>query len=186
MGIEWAGWRTDTFSLQQAGWQIAVEHDSCRYAYTLLLHHAHLRLYAVTAQEVVGNYTEVVDPYNGGKSLPVWRVTHVAPRIETMRVAADLSQFRQVDARPQIVTHDIQSIEDFNIFATCLTRTEEILFDRADMTVVEHLEAIKALQSNKQREIRERIRKKGACPPGTAIDAAPKQEVVAQLIHLAA
>lgn len=92
--------------------------------------------------------------------------------------------FQQIDAQPTCTFADVQSIEDMNIFNVPLTRAEEILIDDADMTVIEHLQAIKELQSEDQKRIRRDILKNGARPEGASMDYSPQATVHANLISL--
>jgi hypothetical protein len=185
MGVEWAGWRTDTHRLQQAGWELAVEFEIYRHTYRLLMRHRMMRLHALTDALSLENHIQ--RDYNLNlANVPVFNVIGVAPSIETLRVPdVSFTAFQQIDAQPQMSMARVERVEDINIFAVPLTRTQEILVDKADMTVIEHLEAIKRLQSPEQQAIRERILREGAMPPGASSPTA-RQHVIAQLVHLAA
>ncbi len=95
--------------------------------------------------------------------VPEFHVQYMAHDIHVERVM--MTGFRPIDAYPQLRAMDFtaQSIEDFNIFATPLARTEEIIVE--PKSVMELLEQIKAMQSPEQREIRERSRKRDARAP---------------------
>lgn len=183
--VEWAGWETDTHRLQQSGWEIAVDYEPYRMAYRLMMRHRMIRLYAITAAEVIENYTNVLGP-GMHERFPMFRVMHCAPSIEVVRITDDLTNFQQIDAQPMMINQEIKRIEDLNIFNVPLTRTEELVVDKANMSVIEHLQAIKELQSPEQARIRERIRREGAVPQGGLIDAAPKTEVLANVVTFAA
>lgn len=159
MGVEWAGWRTDTFTLQQNGWEIAVDYDIRYDGYRLLLRHKMLRLYALSDSQRIENLLD--SRYNPDviRDYPVFHICGVAPSIQTMQVAGvDFSRFKEIDAQPRIVNHVITRVEDMNIFAAPMPGDKgEVLIDGADMSVIEHLEAIKRLQSASQAEIRQRI-----------------------------
>ena len=83
-----------------------------------------------------------------------------------------------------MVKQEAKRSEDMNRFNGPMTRAGEILVDRADLSVIEHLEAIKSLQSEEQKEIRERILREGALPEGSLIKAAPHTEVLANIVSL--
>lgn len=152
--VEWAGWRTDTLTLSQCGWQIAIEFDASRLRYRLMLKHHEMRLTAFSDAEVVDRVQrERVTLRN----LPPFRICHVAETFHVLKVMDDFSRFREIDPIPQFRTEEIRTMEDPNIFAPCAPKAKEVLVDKADLTVVEHLEAIKALQSDKQRDIRDRL-----------------------------
>jgi len=114
-------------------------------------------------------------------AISVFEVVHCAPNIQSYQVhGIDFSHFQAIDATPQMVTHKIQRMEDLNIFAV-VGKTEQVLIDKADMSVVDHLEAIKALQSQKQREIRDRLMKEGRRED--RYQDSPRMHLVAQLVH---
>ena len=183
IGVEWAGWRTDTLTLQQNGWELAVEYDMMRQAYTLLLRHRMMRLYAISDRAVFDNYMEVVSPSYDASRLPMFRVQHVANSFEVVKMNTTFSNFQQIDSAPSISNDvTITRVEDMNIFNVPLTRTEELVIDKADMSVIEHLEAIKEMQSEEQKAIRERILREGAHQDGMVIGSAPQMEVVANIV----
>jgi hypothetical protein len=157
IGIEWAGWRTDTATLGRNGWDIAVDFRIERMSYSLILRHKVMSLYAMT--NVIEIQDIISSPHYSAEHMPVFHVVCVAPRIQLHQVpVVGPVLYREIDPNPQINTSRISSIEDLNIFAQAMPGSKgEVLVDGADMTVVEHLEAIKRLQSAKQKEIRDRI-----------------------------
>jgi hypothetical protein len=102
-----------------------------------------MRLYAITNEEIISNYSNVLGPGMQDR-FPMFHIQHCAPNIEVLRITDNLSNFQAMDAQPMMVNQEIQRIEDMNIFNVPMTRTEEILVDKADMSVIEHLEAIKS------------------------------------------
>ena len=171
--------------LQQAGWQVAVEMDDYRHRYRLLLKHRDMHLYAMSSMATME--FEMITPVHARLSdLPIFSVVNICPQFEVTRVTDDFSAFKEIDAQPQIVqAHTIQSIDDLNIFAPApQTRTDEILIDKADMSVIEHLEAIKAMQSEKQREIRQRMLKQNYWEGSEGGNMQSGTEVIAQVVHL--
>lgn len=153
-------------------------------AYRLAFSHRMMRLYAITNEEIINNYSNVMGPGLVNDSFPMFHIQHCAPSIEVLRITDNLSNFKAIDAEPMMVNQEIQRIEDMNIFNVPMTRTEELLVDKADMSVIEHLEAIKGLQSEEQKEIRARILREGAAPPGSQFSAAPHTEVLANIVSL--
>lgn len=179
LGVHWAGWETTTLRLQQGGWDLAVEHEYHRDGYTLLMRHEAMKLYAYTDQLVLERALH--DPYYRGERMPVFVVRRVANSLQTAHAHLDFASFQQIDAQPQIADFKIQRVEDFNIFALARNKATEILVNKADMTVIEHLEAIKQLQQPKQHEIRQRMLREPEAPPTRQT---PRLHVVAQLVHL--
>jgi hypothetical protein len=180
--VHWAGFRSTTTEMQQHGWQIAVEYEPFRRGYRLLFKHEQLRLYALTMEETIN---ECSNSFMHVDALPPFRVCHAAASFEVLRMHDDdLSNFQAVDATPVMVTSEIQRIEDLNVFNVSLRKAEEIVIDQADMSVIEHLEAIKSMQSEEQKEIRKRMLQ--GPMPGELTDMSPAQaHPVAMLVAVA-
>lgn len=181
--VHWAGWETTTAALQSAGWELAVHFEFNRDRYTLLMRHQAMELWALSRTEQFGRYTSTLDSYysNGDRDLPPFEVMHVGKSLFIQTpTSLDFASFQQIDARPQFTETKIRSVEDFNIFALARSKAEEILVNRADMGVIEHLEAIKRLQEPKQHEIRQRMLREDATRPTRAT---PKLHLVANIIH---
>jgi hypothetical protein len=140
--------------MQLHGWQLAVEYEPYRRTYRILFKHEQLRLYALTAEEHIEGSASSFMNMN---SLPIFHVCYAAASFEVLRLHDDLSNFRAIDATPTMVHTSVKRIEDLNVFNVSLRKAEEILVNEADMTVIEHLEAIKALQSEEQKIIRQRM-----------------------------
>lgn len=182
LGVWWAGWQSDTFRLQSEGWELAVEMEFNYDRYRLLMKHGRMKLYAVTDALQIESMA-FSNPYASREpsEVPVFHVHACAPSLQTQLVhGIDFRNFQRIDATPQMVTSEIRRVEDTNIFAV-VGQTEQVLIDQADMTVVDHLEAIKALQSQKQRDIRDRILKDPQAPQRQT----PRLHLVAQLVHYA-
>jgi hypothetical protein len=183
LGIEWAGWRSDTLTLQRCGWRLAVNFEPYDYTYQLLMKNETLRLCGITTAMTIESRSMRWD--SDLSRLPVFRVVQVAPDIHVRTcTSVDLmpvGNFEEIDATPQFVSSKIESLYDLNVFAT--KWAEQVLVDKADMTVIEHLEAIKRLQSPKQQEIRKRLLREGPTPrPEVRV---PQLHLVAQLVHYA-
>lgn len=171
VGVEWAGWRTDTATLRRAGWNLAVEHEAHSDRYRLLMQHPDMRLHAISEPAMF--MLRQLPP-----EFPVFRVVRVAPSLHVVELPGLSWQgFEAIDAQPQYTSKRITRIEDTNIFAPFRVKAEELVVNRADMTVVEHLEAIRALQDPEQRRIRERMLREDSP------QSAPHRDVVVQLVE---
>jgi hypothetical protein len=89
--------------------------------------------------------------------------------------------FEPIDAKPQMVRMTRKSIDDFQIVATPLARTQEIIVEPA--TVAEMLEKIKAMQVPEQAAIRARNRLRES-RESYDIDSSPRQIFHAQIISI--
>ena len=153
--VNFAGWQSDTVRLQYNGWKIAVDFRPSTMEYGMILHHDYLRLYAMClAEHIEPNYANL--SYAGRDARPSFTVSAVAPTIQFLRDKHVELNYKQINAQPRLVENKITSIEDLNIFDVCKYEAEAIYIDKADMSVVEHLAAIKELQEPKQKELREK------------------------------
>ena len=173
--VYWAGWESDTFRLQEAGWQLAVEFEPYRQQYRLLLHNEQMKLTGITRSPV---RFEGADAWNA--RLPPFVITAMASRFEVCTIHDDFTKFQQIDAKPVMVDAKIRSVEDFNIFNIPLKRGEEVFIESANMTVIEHLEAIKRLQADKQGEIRAKMLSERSESVSTV---APASDVIVSLVE---
>lgn len=174
--VYWAGFKSNTFALQQAGWGIAVEQDFVDGRIRLLINNADWNLYAFSNFDSC-DYFGI--GYEVRREHPVFHIRHCSPRIQVTNVMDDFSNFRQVDAMPQYTSAEIKNIEDFGIFAVPMTRTEEIIVEPADVYTL--LEQIKKMQSPEQAEIRERNRRRDREGASTV---SQRQNFHAQIISL--
>jgi hypothetical protein len=104
-----------------------------------------------------------------------FHVRHIAPNFQTRHIPGlSWDGFRAIDARPQYSEGPIRSIEDTNIFAPFKSKAEEVLVNKADMSVIEHLEAIKRLQDPEQSLIRKKM---------IESEVIPQRNVIVQLVE---
>ena len=154
--VVWAGWVSDTLTLEKAGWQFAMEQDVMRDAIHLIMKHEAYRMYGVS-HSIEHNFFRMHDmaAYRGDV---IFHIKYMASRVEVIH-HADMGNYRAVSMKPMISTLDVsrKSIEDFNLF-TPLTDTREILIEPKDVN--ECLERILKLQSPKQQELRQAKRRK--------------------------
>lgn len=170
----WCGFRSNTYLLQQAGWEIAAEQDFASLELQLIMRHQDLKLYAITERtrfDFYQNARSNVPP-------PVFRVIHAAPMLHVLQLGQSVLNYRQIDAAPQITNMEYRSIEDLGIFAVPLARTEEIIVEPADVSAL--LEQIRKMQAPEQAEIRarQRSRERAGENPLTR----PSQQFHAQII----
>lgn len=175
--VHFAGFRSDTYRLQQAGWQLSVEQDMRRMAIRLAMRFEPARLYMVSR---LVEYDFLQD--RGAR--PVFVINHCANNIVVQLMESSFD-FKPIDATPAFVTEARKSIEDFGIFAPLQARTEEILVE--PQSVAECLDLIKRLQAPELAAIRkrneQRRRDQGSLDYGST---APLTKVHAQVITLAA
>lgn len=154
--VKWCGWESDTRTLQYGGWQLAVEHQDWNEEYQLLLKHEKMKLVGITERTYLPRFPahyQRVSGYNDAEFY--FRILHVANNFEMISIQNTPPSFFEIDATPErLVATPLNSL---GIFKKMLSKGEEVLIDSADLSVIDHLEAIKALQSTKQKKIRDRI-----------------------------
>ena len=152
MAVRFAGFRSDTLSLQEAGWRLAVDEDFRHGRISLMMRHEQAGLYLV-ADDVNFDYFERIDGRPRSR-LPVFMVRHVARSLESVRCSFHFDNFAPVDAVPHIAALTHKRIEDFALFGAPLVRTEEIIVE--PQSVAECLELIRKMQAPELAAVRQR------------------------------
>jgi len=185
--VVWAGWESTTTSLQQRGWSISVDYDVRCLTYRMAIHNREMKLYGISSETRIDPAFSRMDHQHDPDELPTFTMQAVAAniRVQSPTIAMSPGGFQAIDAMPIYTEEAITRIEDTNIFNIPLTRAEEIVIDKADMSVIEHLEAIKELQQPEQKRIRERVLREGRNPEGYEVREGPALEVVANLVAVA-
>ena len=150
VSIEWAGWRSDTYTLQRNGWDLSWESHISTHSQRLLLRHAGMTLYGVTQDVDEGIFTSRDDRWLREMMLSVQYL------VSDMRVDIQInpSYFSPIDATPRVIESP-RSIEDFGLFKTVARDAPEIYL--AEASLEEVLEYALKKQEPKQAEIREQI-----------------------------
>lgn len=188
--VLWAGWESDTFRLQQAGWQVSAEQDvasmNCRFAFK----NANCRIYGLTN---LVNYADMYDAYRDGnfhRQLPPLIIQYMASRME-IRLYDDLSKMQPIDTQPNLlINEEYKNIEDFMIFRP-IGKANEIIV--APQEVSQMLDLIIKQQNPKQKDLREKKRKEWRKFTREVNDLSiinfeekidPRDKIVAQLITI--
>lgn len=181
--VRWAGWESDTLTLQRHGWQIAAENyrsmdrDSMQMRLALKYepreargqsyttyeaHKAVAPFYAVGMAEYDYSFIrQILDNGHQGYRILTETAFQFGAMANNYHVEVrgqERFDFEPIDARPQFMSgpRDVRHIEDFRIFQP-VDRNPEIIVDPNDVPGM--MERILELQSPKQREIREKARK---------------------------
>jgi hypothetical protein len=177
--VFFAGWESTTTRLQQLGWSLSAEQDQMRRRLRLALRFEPCKLYMMSEATEYDIY-QAYGPggMHGYSRLPEFHVRDCASNFH-IQMMGDLSLFRPIDATPQYIRSEIKSIEDFNLFATPLVRTQEIIVEPE--TVSSLMEQIRKLQVTDLEAIRKRrSRQEGSSAP------MPAHQFHAQILSLAA
>ena len=155
--LNWAGWQSDTLTLQRCGWEISVEQDVQYQTIRIALQHREAQVQGISNVIDKINYMSIADSsYYGNsdfKSFPTINV-HLAHRININLMEANFA-FEPIDAEPRLITGEMQNIDDFKIFQP--VQSKEIITDPEEVDQL--MKRILELQSPKQRELREKQRR---------------------------
>ena len=129
--IHWAGWETDTFRLQQNGWDLSAEQHVERDTMRLVFRNEHLGMIGQTADI---NYCYEAAAFGGPLSdyMPerYAQVRHMGRQIVIHNHGP--MDFRAIDAQPQITREAVNSLEDLCAFAPApLLRTNCLVLPEA-------------------------------------------------------
>ena len=130
-----------------------MDQDYHHHHITLAMHHEGAGLYLMGRQSRwdfrarPGTYMDL------GERTPAFEVVSCSAW-DVQCVAYSLANFTAVDAEPSFTTVERQSIKDFNLFAPCLARTEEIIIE--PQSVAECLDLIRKMQAPELQAVRKR------------------------------
>lgn len=151
VNIRFAGWESNTYTLQQQGWQISVNEDPNSMHLQIALKHPAWHMYGLTQKVDYHRMREMGEMQrHSGICLEV-------VRMET-RMSIDASEamimqrFSPVDARPSVVFKERVDIDDFRIFRPLPQHNQIIV---PEQNVDELLAKIHELQDPEQERIRE-------------------------------
>lgn len=181
--VDFAGFESNTYVLQQCGWEISMNQDVYSGKIGLALRHQGLQLHGFT-DFVNHDYERAI---YGGIERHVFRIVRMFyeknMNFEVIRSDDWRMACSPVDCQPQMTTREIKSMEDFAIFATPLTRTQEIIVDPNDVN--ELMERILKLQMPEQDAIHAR-KKLRESREGYVPEYQPRQNFHAQILSIAA
>lgn len=177
--VLWAGFRSDTRTLQQAGWEFSASQQYENDNVGLVMRHGVMGIHAVT--DTVPNIMYDRHPQDI-QQFQINYLTDRGIRYRHFQMPPWLPTCKPVDMIPQLV--EVKSLEDMQLFAGCLARTQEIIVDPDDVSAM--MERILTLQKpGAQEYYAEQLRKMQE--PGQIVkDVRPQQQVHAQIISLVA
>lgn len=163
--VFWNGFRSTTFNLQQAGWELAVDQDIEHGELRLIMRNQDISLIGISS---VSRFNFMSEEDN--KYLPSFNIIKFARDFQVVtidNITSDFENFKAIDAQPRLNNNcEIKRFEDFGIFAAPLVRTEELIVE--PRSVQQLLEQIREMQSPEQKEIRARNRSRDFSAPSQA------------------
>jgi hypothetical protein len=177
--LNMAGWTSDTYRLQQAGWSLSADQDMRTMTMQMAMRHEQMGLYGVSAR-LAWEYLRDDPQFLRNVELPVrW----VGRDIIVQMMGTPDFNFQPIDAIPQLRSQR-KRLEDFVHFAPALARTNQIIVP--EESVEELMDRILKLQQPDRVERFKRLAKE-AQEEGRRIDLQPtKAKFQAQIISLAA
>lgn len=178
MEICWAGFKSDTYSLQQAGWQLSIEENILRvnqYCKTLRLaiKHPQLNVYGISQGINISpkEFSFLRDGYFNAENneeafvhycLKIEKrldIQHLTSRMSVVLRYEDIKNFKPIDAKPQFQFFDEYiPVEKLNIFRPIgNSETKNIIVPKH--SVPELLDLILEKQDPYQAEMRKKKRK---------------------------
>lgn len=171
--IFWAGFQSDTLTLQNNGWSIAVE--DChhfvlsRHEVRFILHHELLDLYAYTYINSF-EFTDLTDYLMRNKDHLIFNIQVIAKDIITTSAPRfDIDSIKEIDCHPEMVLINPTKIRELSIFKTIVNPESAIIIEPDKVGAI--LQQIVDAQAPNQKEIRERIKRKN------------DKEILKQTIH---
>jgi hypothetical protein len=160
--IRFAGFESDTLTLQNNGWQLALEdefdHMLYRHRMRFILKHDMLNLYCLSNIEEIDYHSiyNMNDMFEISKKVHIFQIQVIARDVVLKGLQPiNMDCVNQIDAMPEIV--EIQQLSLLPIFKTIVQPDNALIVEPDKISAL--LEQIVACQSPKQAEIRERMKK---------------------------
>ncbi|MHC4616792.1 MAG: hypothetical protein ACYTEQ_03465 [Planctomycetota bacterium] len=161
--VSWAGWQSDSVTLQRHGWQIATREDPCYRDLQIIMQQPELGVYAVSSK-FVAEKRFMVRELGYGSEVPnlvvqVDLAKEVAFRSVSREHYLSLANIDTIDAEPRYL--DLGEFTDVKLSDVWpfwkLPAKRQVIVEPAN--VQQMLNVILEHQSPKQKELREKIRK---------------------------
>lgn len=161
--LNWLGWHTDTLTLQNNNWIIAIEKDVRYQSIRFIIKHKEFRISGFSAMIKYSEFNEIsAGVYLRDIMIPIQYLATNELRIYVTNF--DPSRFQVIDAEPQMIDtidyidYDLNGLDIFrSISESSLEATKEILVEPENVDRL--LDKILEMQSPQQKEIRQRYLK---------------------------
>ena len=178
--LHFAGWETDTYRLQQNGWQLSAVQDPCYDAMQIAFQHPEYRIRGISNK--ISHYdARSYMGFGGMRDGPRFleAAVHLASDfISHTAFVAPMDRFKPIDAEPQLM--DMRQMMSQNmVFAPNLARTQEIVVPEHSVDDLLNMMLDKQA-SNRAELIRKRVREQGQ-----QVEFKPRTHVHAQIVSIA-
>lgn len=129
--VHWLGWETDTYRLQQAGWELSMDQDPYRRVMRMVVRHR--------TEAFIGQTNDIPmelarGPYDDIPYSHIWQMRHMGREIRVHEhgpVSAYVN-FKAVDAKPQLSFERVTSLKDLVPFAGApIVRNQALILPEA-------------------------------------------------------
>ncbi len=192
--LRWEGWESNTFDLQQNGWEVSVSQSPSEQRMMLALHHRQMRLTGISPMIRFDFRTVEIDRYLQDVEIPI---IHISPQIQVITLhqhqlvqsglphgrGINWGNFTPVDAAPGAILEKVESIHDLIHFQP-IPKTEEIIIP--EKNVSELLQEILKKQEPEQKKYWKRVQEEAMLARGRARETElhDQKQVHAQIITL--
>lgn len=179
--LHFAGWETDTYRLQQNGWQLSAVQDPYYDAMQIAFQHPEYRIRGISSKVSHWDARSVMG-FGGMRDGPRYMEAHAqlaTDFVSRTATVAPFDKFQPIDAEPQIMNME-QYMSRNMVFAPNLARTQEII-------VPEHsVDQLLDMMLNQQAANRAELIRKRVRQQGEYIDFQQRTNVHAQIVSIAA
>jgi len=117
LDIYFAGFKSNTINMQQAGWDISAHEDKREMTMQLAFRHRQLQMYGLSNKMAFNYYENRANhEYYRTVSLNIHQVAHniIISYVNTLR---GYNGFQEINATPECIDRKERSIEDLNFFS---------------------------------------------------------------------
>lgn len=178
--IRWAGFESDTLTLQNNGWTLAVEdcfyHSLSRHELRFILKHEMLKLHAITFVESF-DFNYLMNHIRSHQDHIPFHIQIIAKEIMYTSIPEIRTEnLNLIDCSPEYIKMDYGKISELSIFKMLIKPDNALIIEPDKISSI--LQQIVDAQAPNQKEIRERMRRKDARD-------AVKQTLHAQILTVA-
>lgn len=137
--VYWRGWETDTYRLQQEGWELSMDQDVCQMRMRMVVRHREagfmgqtndIPLHLAAPYGVERAYGMETEPRH------IWQMQHMGRSIMVRELGpiSGYANFRAVDAKPQLAISEVKCLEDLVPFPSApLIRNQALILPEASV-----------------------------------------------------
>jgi hypothetical protein len=160
VNIRWLGWETDTYRLQDAGWELSAQEDIPRQQMAIAMRHKTANIRGI-CESINWDYFRRERDIYVGRSMSTFRANLAMDFIVNYHQAGmTFDDFNPIDARPmyQDINMEKRSLDDLAHFRKLEKAKDEIFLKPASMEEILDM-ALKQQEPNQEAIRKEMVRK---------------------------